>query len=97
MEETSFSLMKKDSFFLDTPLNPQTNQIRFNQEDLAKLKSGEELYEKLHVPQPKYTTGFMVAGGMSYYGIGKLIFCVGTMNTNCYFKLLITSKKIFKD
>ena len=53
MEETSFSLIQK-RFLLDTPLNPQTNQIRFNQEDLAKLKSGEEkLYEKLHVPQPK--------------------------------------------
>jgi len=76
-------------FLLDTPLNPQTNQIRFNQEDLAKLRSGEEkLYEKLHVPLPKYTTGFMVAGGISYYGVGKLIFCVGTMNTNCYLPTL---------
>ena len=76
-------------FLLDTPLNPQTNQIRFNKEDLKKLKAGNnDFYEKLAIPQPKYTTGFMVAGGMSANGLGKLIFCIGTMNTKCYGKAL---------
>ena len=76
-------------FLLDTPLNPQTNQIRFNKKDLSLLKSGDnEVFEKLNLPQPKYTTGFMVAGGISVNGLGKLIFCVGTMNTNSYLQTL---------
>jgi transposase len=34
-------------FLLDTPLNPQTNQIRFNKEDIKKLRDGDqELYER---------------------------------------------------
>ena len=72
-------------FLLDTPVNPQTNQIRFNKMDLIRLKNGDNvIYEKLNVPQPKYTIGFMVAGGISEFGVGKLIFCVGTMNTKSY-------------
>ena len=72
-------------FLLDTPLNPQTNQIRFNQVDLLRLKSGDPvIYEKINQPLPKFTSGFMVAGGISKYGLSKLIFCVGTMNTYCY-------------
>ena len=31
-----------------------------------------------------YSEGFMVAGGVSYYGVSKLIFCVGMMNTTTY-------------
>ena len=36
----------------------------------------------------KYTEGFMVAGGLSEYGPGKLIFCVGTMDSKCYARTL---------
>lgn len=76
-------------FLLDCPLNPQTNRIRFSKENLEKLKKGDPtITEKLHKPIPKYTTGFMVAGGLSYYGPGELIFCVGTMDTNCYLRTL---------
>jgi transposase len=76
-------------FLLDTPLNAQTNQIRFNKEDEMLLKSGDtKIYEKVHKPVPKYTSGFMVAGGMSTHGLGKLIFCVGTMNTFAYRRTL---------
>ncbi len=76
-------------FLLDTPLNSQTNQIRFNKEDEKKLKSGDtKIYEKVNKPMPKYTSGFMVAGGMSTHGLGKLIFCVGTMNTFAYQRTL---------
>ena len=31
----------------------------------------------------KHPKGVMVAGGVCYYGIGKLNFCVGTMNSFC--------------
>ena len=76
-------------FLLDTPLNPQTNQIRFNKEDQKKLKLGDtEIFEKVNKPVPKYTSGFMVAGGMSTHGLGKLIFCVGTMNAFAYRRTL---------
>jgi transposase len=76
-------------FLLSSPLNPITNQIRFSEEDTKKLKEGDpDIYEKLHRPLPKYSQGFMVAGGISYYGPGELIFCVGTMDTKCYKRTL---------
>ena len=76
-------------FLLDTPLNPQTNQMRFTKEETQRYRDGDAtLFEKLHKPIPKYTTGFMVAGGISSLGVGKLIFCVGTMDTVSYKRAL---------
>ena len=47
-----------------------------------ELKEGNgEIYEKLAKPLPKFATGVMIAGGLSSRGVGKLIFCVGTMNS----------------
>jgi transposase len=47
----------------------------------------------IHKPLPKYTTGFMVAGGISAAGPGKLIFCVGTMDTQSYLRALTYYKQ----
>ena len=33
---------------------------------------------------PKKSKGFMVAGGVSKFGVGKLIFCIGTVDTYAY-------------
>ena len=72
-------------FLLDTPLNPQSNQIRLCKKSYQKLKAGDEkIEEKISKPVPKFSSGFMVAAGLSAQGVGKLVFCVGTMNTFCY-------------
>ena len=76
-------------FHLHTPLNPQSNQIRFTKKNLKKLKRGDPaIVEKLRKPMPKYSEKFMLAAGVSSKGVGKLIFCVGTMNSSCYDKAL---------
>jgi transposase len=76
-------------FLLDVPLNPQSNQIRLNKKALNDQRAGkEEMVEKLHKPLPKFSTGFMVSGGLSYHGVGKLIFYMGTMDSECYRKTL---------
>ena len=33
---------------------------------------------------PKKSKGFMVAGGISKYGVGKLIYCIGTVDSYAY-------------
>lgn len=72
-------------FLLDTPLNKQTNQFRLPKEDQILLREGNpEIESKIAREIPKFSTGFMVAGGISYFGPGKLIFCVGTMDTVSY-------------
>lgn len=72
-------------FLLDTPLNPQSNQIRLCKKSYNKLKAGDQkIEEKISKPVPKFSSGFMVSVGLSAKGVGKLIFCVGTMNTFCY-------------
>ena len=42
---------------------------------------------------PKKSKNFMVAGGVSYHGPGKLIFISGMVDTNAYSKIL----KYFKE
>ena len=61
---------------LDTNLNSQLNQIRLCKKSYDKLRAGdEEIQNKLFHPIPKYSTGFMVAAGLSAQGINKLVFC----------------------
>ena len=38
--------------------------------------------------KPKFTQKIMVAGGISYYGIGKLNFVIRTMDTCAYLQTL---------
>ena len=54
-----------------------------------KLRRGNESAEKiLSIEMPKKSKGFMAAGGVSKYGVGKLIFCIGTVDTYAYKKAL---------
>ena len=86
-EEIFFTDEKR--FYLDAPYNPKSNQIRFSKKNLKKLNQGnQEMYEKLNRPLPKYSSSFMIAAGLSAFGPGKLIFCVGNMDTNAYLKTL---------
>ena len=72
-------------FILNPPLNKQTNQIRLDEKGYAEYKSGKgKLYEKISKPVPKFSQGIMVAGGLCYNGVGKLIFVTGTMNSTSY-------------
>ena len=72
-------------FILNPPLNRQTNQIRVDEKGLIEFKSGKgELYEKIAKPLPKFQKGIMVAGGLSYKGVGKLIFITGTQTSFSY-------------
>lgn len=41
---------------------------------------------------PKFSIGFMVAGGMSANGVGKLIFCIGTLDSYAYSQCLVHYK-----
>ena len=76
-------------FHDEPPLNPQTDQMRLTKKGKAKLKAGnEEIVNKLAKPIPKFPKGFMVAGGISSYGPGKLIFCCGTVDGQSYRKAL---------
>ena len=72
-------------FLLDFIPNKQTNQIRLSKEMKYKIRKGDQNAEKiLTIEIPKKSKGFMVAGGISHYGLGKLIFCIGTVDSFSY-------------
>ena len=76
-------------FILNPPLNRQTNQIRLDEKGLFEYKNGKgELYERIAKPLPKFQKGFMVAAGLSYKGVGKLIFITGTQTSFSYLQTL---------
>jgi len=55
------------------------------QKSYDKLRVGnEELQKKLFRPIHLFPSAFMVATGLSSKGVGKIIFCVGTMNSYSY-------------
>ena len=54
-----------------------------------EFKTGKGyLYEKNARPLPKFMKGIMVAGGLSYKGVSKLIFVTGTMTSISYLQSL---------
>ena len=72
-------------FILNPPLNKTTSQIRLDNKGLEEYNSGKgKLFEKIANPVPKYPKGFIVANDISYNGIGKLIFVLGTMKSFSY-------------
>ena len=68
----------------------QNNKIRITKEKKKDLRYGRSprLEEKLAFGKVGYEKTFMVAGGVSYYGVSKLVFCAGNMNTESYIKTL---------
>jgi transposase len=76
-------------FRLHQEVNTQINKIRLSKKFRKRLRKGDpEVLEKVRRPMPKYSPGVMVAAGLSYYGVTKLVFCVGTMNTVSYERTL---------
>ena len=72
-------------FIMNFVPNKQTNQIRLTKKTQTKLKQGDQEVEKLlTIPVEKNPKGVMVAGGVSYYGVGKLNFIVGAMDSCAY-------------
>jgi hypothetical protein len=72
-------------FLLDFLPNRQTNQIRLSNYMKKKLRKGDESAEKLlSIEIPKKSKGFMAAGGVSKNGVGKLIFCIGNVDSFAY-------------
>lgn len=62
-----------------------------------KLKQRNEEAEKIITVQiPKKCKGFMVGGGISKYGLGKLIFCIWTVDSFAYKKALEYYKEDIK-
>jgi hypothetical protein len=76
-------------FRLHVQLNPQLNKMRLTKTDKEKYRKGDpKMVEKIKKPLPKFSPGVMVAAGVSYYGVTKLIFCVGTMDKTSYVRTL---------
>ena len=72
-------------FVLEWVPNKQTNQVRLTKLMKRKLNQNDEEAEKLVTIQlPKKSKGFMVGGGISKNGLGKLIFCIGTVDSFAY-------------
>ena len=50
-----------------------------------RLRKGDDTAEKLLLVEfPKKSKGFMAAGGVSKNGVGKLIFCIGNVDSYAY-------------
>ena len=72
-------------FIMNFVPNKQTNQIRLTKKTKLQLKQNNQEVEKLlTIPVEKNPKGVMVAGGVSYYGVGKLNFIVGVMDSCAY-------------
>ena len=76
-------------FLLRRSSNHQTCRIRLSKEANIQLKEGNQtIVEMLMEPIKKFEEGFMVAGGISWFGVSKLIFCNGIMNSFSYSQAL---------
>ena len=76
-------------FVMNFVPNKQTNQIRLTKEFQKKLKEDNpEVKKLLTVEVEKHPKGVMVAGGVSYYGVGKLNFIIGAMDSVAYTQTL---------
>ena len=72
-------------FLIDFFPNKKTNQIRLFDNMKKKLRQGKEEGENLLLKRvPKKSRGFIVAEGVSKYGVGKLIFRIGTVDSFAY-------------
>ena len=81
-------------FILNSPLNRETNQIKIDKVGKEEFKSEKgKFFEKVARPEPKYSKSIMVSGGISYNGVGKLIFVTGMMTGFSYLQTL----ELFKE
>ena len=76
-------------------LSSYTNDwIRLEPEMKKKLKNGEkEPYELINRQIKKFELSVMISGGISFYGLSRLIFLEGTMNNFAYGQALLFFKE----
>ena len=86
-------VMFTDECIID--LSPYTNDtIRLDPNLQMQLKNGEpEAFNFVNRPKRKFEQSLMICGGISYYGLSKLIFLEGTMNDFAYGQAVL----FFKD
>ena len=88
----------KEIMFTDeckVSLSCYTNDwIRLDPDMKKKLKQGEkDAYELINRPSKKFENSIMISGGISYYGLSKLIFIDGTMNNFAYAQTILFFKE----
>ena len=90
-------IMFTDECIID--LSAYTNDsIRLDPTAKERLKHGErEMYELVNRPMRKFEKSLMIAGGISYYGLSRLIFLEGTMNDFAYGQACIFYKEDIDD
>ena len=65
-----------------------------SKENLEKLKKGDsDIYQLINRPEKKFEKSIMISGGISYYGLSKLIILEGTLNEFTYWQALMHSKE----
>ena len=70
------------------------DKIRLSKENEKKLQEGQlDVYDLITRPQKKFEKSIMVAGGISFYGVGKLMLLNGTENEFCYAQAILNYKK----
>ena len=86
-------IMFTDECIID--LSAYTNgSIRLDPLAKERLKNGErEMYELVNRPIRKFEKSLMIAEGISYYGLSRLIFLEGTMNDFAYGQACIFYKE----
>lgn len=76
-------------FSLEKNIHQGHNYIRLSKDFKLRLSMGDPEVERLvHTETPKFSSSFMVAGGISVFGPGKLIFLSGNMDSKAYKKVL---------
>ena len=72
--------------------------IRLDPLDQLKLKAGKrDVYTLLNRPQLKFEQSLIIEGGISYYGVTKLIIVDGTMNNFAYGQTLLFYEEDMKN
>ena len=68
--------------------------IRLNKKNEEKLQKGElDIYDLITRPKKKFEKSIMVAGGISFNGVGRLMLLNGTENEFCYGQAILNYKK----
>lgn len=70
------------NFSVGSMPNKQATQYRFSKKQYASIKEGS--LDPRAFYQEKFPESVMVAGGFSYYGQGKIIFCIGNVDGLAY-------------
>ena len=90
-------LTEKSIFFTDEThidlCNFINDSIRLSKENQEKLKKGDlDVYNLITKPKKKFEKSIMIARGISFNGLGKLMLLNGTENEFCYAQAILYYK-----